>query len=117
MAEFVGYHLPMCICSVADDVIPIDQVERIYSDSTAQTDAEWETQFTKYTGFWWFNQTESRLAVARQLLADSKIDQPLLRGEAIPPLPDPGSVWTEDGQLIPTREMTERYSAIRGETE
>jgi hypothetical protein len=80
----IGYSVSFCIRDILLGEVEEQEVVKIVGNTKAQSLQDWEEVVAVYRKSSWYDNPELGEAILWRLVADNKIDQPRVRGEAPP---------------------------------
>jgi hypothetical protein len=82
MSKLIGLSLSLCIKDIITGKVDVASVEKIIANTRAQSDEDWETVMQSYCSIYWKADPERARAIATQLRAEGRIEQPRVADRA-----------------------------------
>ena len=99
---YVGYSLRLCVRDIIEDKVPLDQVEKLITNTAIDSPEAMDEVMKFYKERDWAKAPEEAERIARLLFAQDKVEQPRLAAQG-------GHYglthiwWERDGEPFPTR--------------
>jgi len=80
----IGLSVSYCIADIGNDIVGLDQVEKIIGGTQCRNPGDWESVITRYRRKYWKEHPDQCEAALRKLLKAGKIFQSSLTDHRIP---------------------------------
>lgn len=96
----VGLSLAICVADIMRFCVPLDRISKIVAGTKAITEADWQEIMRWNRAHYWQDNPEEGERIARELIAQGKVEQPRLHYfSRYPSIKD--GCWRKDGDPIP----------------
>ena len=93
-----GLSLSFCVADIAAGLVGVDAVERIVASTAATTPEDYDLVIAGYRETYWRDNPDRCEVIARQLIAEGKVEQPRLSGGHANDVSD--GHWLQDGAKV-----------------
>lgn len=77
----IGLSLSFCIREMVDGKVDPNKVTKIIANTCCRTEDDWQVAFERYRKVLWEKKPDECEALARQWIAEGKVEQPRLQGD------------------------------------
>jgi len=80
MTKLIGISLSQCVMDIMNGRVQLEDVAMVKTSTLLDSSESWERMIFTYRRYYWSADPDKGEAIARELKASDRIDQPRLRG-------------------------------------
>lgn len=91
----IGLSLSICVQNIIAGIIKLEQVDKIITGTKAENAEDWNIVIGMYRQSYWRKAPDEGERIARQLIAEGKVEQPRLINPLRFPVLDDNNLWVD----------------------